>query len=125
MQGRFRCPKLSIALFAEGRTTDFLKLIVIFLAVVGWWGRRAGSGPVAAATTPDDLGCPGSAAPQSRPKAPSSATATPRLNPLSSARPSNSHYAMAMAAQIRDPKADFASSPFNAEAQRFAEVRRE
>ena len=27
--------------------------------------------------------------------------------------------------EIRDPKADSASSPFNAEAQRFAEVRRE
>jgi len=50
------------------------------------------------------------------------------LSPLTA---SNSHYAMAMAAQIRnpkeirDPKADSASSPFNAEAQRFAEVRRE
>jgi len=61
----------------------------MFCAVVGWRGRRAGSCPVAVATTPDDLGCPCSAAPQSRPAASSSATATPRLNPLSSARPSD------------------------------------
>ena len=45
-------------------------------------GRRAGSGPVAVATTPDNLGCPCSAAPQSRPAASSSATATPRLKPM-------------------------------------------
>ena len=87
----------------------------MFCAVVGWRGRRAGSCPVAAATTPDDLGCPCSAAPQSRPAASSSATATPRLNPLSSARRSNSHYAMAMAAQIRNPKS---------ETRRKSEIRR-
>ena len=62
--------------------------IVIFLAAGGWRGRRAGSCPVAAATTPDDLGCPCSAAPQSRPVASSCANATPRLDPPSAARPS-------------------------------------
>ena len=49
----------------------------MFLAVVGWRGRRAGSCPVAAATTPHALECPCSAAPQSRPAASSSANATP------------------------------------------------